>query len=477
MVARADLSRDDLLRQRRGPRRDDRHSDDDAASERARLMADLDLLAADFGEAPDQVGRYLAGLELRGVLGPADEDPIYAHLQDAVGLAFADEVFRRTDVALASPEALLAQIQADAGLGDASASPALDADPERAARTAEILAELGPALGLDTRQVVVHADADARDKTHARGLYGLMRDGEVFLDPDRYDPATATGRRLLAHESVHLAQRENHLRGARTPPSLPAAEREADTLSARFAAGQHTGAPLAALTAYDEAACGAPARRDTPDKPTPDKPKEGRTEVVHEPPVYRIVDNRVEVPTIHYKVDKDAITETEPSAQPIMKQLADTLAAYPEITKIKIEGFTSTTASAEHNLALSQRRADRARAWLKDREHVADVTIDTKGWGEDTAHLADRTEDDVENDANRRTEFTIVEVDGAAVPSGWQPTKRVLVAPGKTVVRHLDAQGNVIREEVFPDVPPHDDARPRGHDTGEGGPGRPRLGG
>ena len=331
-------------------------------------------------------------------------------------------------------------------------------DPGRARETSRLVRSFGRELGLDPARVEVHVDDAAREETSERGLLGLMRDGEVHLDPDAYNPHAPSGRALLAHELVHVAQREQHLRGAHLETDAASAELEAHELASRAAMGQALTPPTLGLPAHAEAACGPqamaeretpparPPRRETePPEPTP------TTQTVRVPPVYRIERNQIVLPPIHYRVDKDEITETSPDARPIMRQLAETLKTWPEITRIRIEGFTSTTGSEEHNRALSQRRADKTRAWLLGKEKVIGVEMDTRGWGEAADRLKIKTADEVEEDANRRTEVTIVEVDGRPAPPNWQPTRMKLVAAGQTIIRHLDADGRVVREEVIPD--------------------------
>lgn len=338
-----------------------------------------------------------------------------------------------------------------------------DDDPGRARETSRLVHSFSRELGLDPARVEVHADEAAREETADRGLLGLMREGKVYLDPDTYDPSVPDGRALLAHELVHVAQRDQQRRGANTVSDSAEAELEAHELAGQAALGQALTPPTVGLPGHVDAACGPQAmaeretppgrnpRRETEPRPEPEPEPSPTTQTVRVPPVYRIEQNQIVIPTIHYRVDKDEITETTPDARPIMRHLAETLKTYPEITKIRIEGFTSTTGTEEHNRALSQRRADKTRAWLLGKEKVAGVAMDTKGWGEAADRLKIKTADEVEEDANRRTEITIVEVDGRPAPANWQPTRMRLVASGQTIIRHLDAEGRVVREEVIPD--------------------------
>ncbi|HRE92426.1 MAG TPA: hypothetical protein PK095_25140, partial [Myxococcota bacterium] len=157
------------------------------------LLDQLEELSVDFADDPDQLGVYLADLEASGMLTPADKGLVFRRLWETMGPSFADRAFGMTSRALASSEALAADIAEDAYvniLGDraifsdeaeyarareaANALSALasalglkldvprpelrrkqqfdnisDPDTERAAKTAEVLDSLGRKLGVD----------------------------------------------------------------------------------------------------------------------------------------------------------------------------------------------------------------------------------------------------------------------------------------------------------------------------------------
>ncbi len=102
---------------------------------------------------------------------------------------------------------------------------------------APALAEVGRLLGirLDDR-----LDLDPSPRAH--GATGLVRDGRIHLDPDRWDPDSPAGRRTLAHEAVHLLQ--HRAAAAGTAPWLAAgrgmraAEAEADSVAAALVGGR-----------------------------------------------------------------------------------------------------------------------------------------------------------------------------------------------------------------------------------------------
>ncbi len=464
--------------------------------EREFMLDQLQELSTDFADNPEQIGLYLADLEVAGLLTPADKGMVFRRLWETMGPAFADRAFGMTARAVIDGDLLAAEIASDAfvdvsggratfsdpaefermreassalsalasalGLKIDVPTPELkrrpdhiqDIDPERAHKTAEVLGSLGSQLGLDTNQMDVRVDEEARAKTAGQGIWGLMTDGTVFLDPELYDPETTAGRHLLAHEVVHVAQLENRLRGANDAPDLYQAEAEADTLSAMFAETGNVGAaPLASLARYDQAACG-PREMGTPDK-EPD-PRPGKTEVEREPPIYDIVDNGWVIP-IRFKVDKDQIKDLwDETDLAMLEKAAATIKAYPQITAMDIEGHTSTTATAEYNQGLSERRANSVTQWLGSTGGVSGVAFTPVGKGEQEAREElgikdDRTSSEVT--AHRKVRFQITEVDGKAVPKDWKPTRKVISVPGKTITRTYDADGNLLSEEIVVDTP------------------------
>ncbi|MCC6620586.1 MAG: DUF4157 domain-containing protein [Deltaproteobacteria bacterium] len=113
-----------------------------------------------------------------------------------------------------------------------------DDDPLRAALTRSLAADVASQLGLSGLRVRV--DEGARALTAARGTDGVAIDGTAYLDPRAFDPTTAAGRALLAHELVHVAQAalpRPAETGAVRAEAIAAAEAEALEAGRRFAAG------------------------------------------------------------------------------------------------------------------------------------------------------------------------------------------------------------------------------------------------
>ncbi|WP_263381638.1 eCIS core domain-containing protein [Granulicella arctica] len=123
-----------------------------------------------------------------------------------------------------------------------------DEDAAREMATRHLLQELAPILGLDLSRLEVHVDSDAERRTNARGATGLAENGSVYLHPQRFDPSSRTGRSLLAHETVHTAQRQIVPHTIQdTGRAHVAAEHEAAHLARAFAERSPIQRPLSSL--------------------------------------------------------------------------------------------------------------------------------------------------------------------------------------------------------------------------------------
>lgn len=63
-----------------------------------------------------------------------------------------------------------------------------------------------PRLGHDFGRVRIHTDAEAAETTSALGAAAFTVRDDVAFAPGRFEPDTPTGRRLIAHELVHVVQ-------------------------------------------------------------------------------------------------------------------------------------------------------------------------------------------------------------------------------------------------------------------------------
>lgn len=130
-----------------------------------------------------------------------------------------------------------------AALQDARAelAPAVERSTDDAAAAWQRdAAPIAARLGLGS--VDIRADDHARAVTDAKRAEGVAHGSTVFLHPDRIAPGTDTGREVLAHELVHLAQAR--VAGTETDQDdRDAAELEAADLAPALAAGSPVRTP------------------------------------------------------------------------------------------------------------------------------------------------------------------------------------------------------------------------------------------
>lgn len=99
-----------------------------------------------------------------------------------------------------------------------------------------------PRLGYDFSRVRVHTDARAGKSAATVSALAYTVGNDIVFGPGQYSPATHSGRRLLAHELVHVIQQSQS--GPGLSPKLEiglagdCAEREADDVAARVMAGE-----------------------------------------------------------------------------------------------------------------------------------------------------------------------------------------------------------------------------------------------
>lgn len=107
--------------------------------------------------------------------------------------------------------------------------------------------------------------------------------------------------------------------------------------------------------------------------------------------------------TVQFETDSATLVE---HSKALLDAVATELKAHPEITKIRIEGHTDSTATREHNQALSTQRANAVKAYLVTKG-IAATRLTTAGLGQDKP-VADNASE-AGRDKNRRVEFHIVE--------------------------------------------------------------------
>ncbi len=106
--------------------------------------------------------------------------------------------------------------------------------------------------------------------------------------------------------------------------------------------------------------------------------------------------------------------EILPSSDSLMAQIADVLMRNPQIHKVEIQGHTDNRGAPQHNMELSQQRADSVRTWLVDHGVEAD-RLEAKGYGQTRPLVPNITP--ANRARNRRVQFIIIE-QGDSTPSG-----------------------------------------------------------
>ena len=128
--------------------------------------------------------------------------------------------------------------------------------------------ELGSKLGVSLDDVRVHDDEGAAARAGKLGALAYTTGDDIHFADGKYDPSSDEGKRLLAHELVHVKQQRG--RGRVASPTVSeagsAVEREADRVADAAVAGVQTGAP--SLQVHETAASGTISKKD-------EAPKEG----------------------------------------------------------------------------------------------------------------------------------------------------------------------------------------------------------
>jgi outer membrane protein OmpA-like peptidoglycan-associated protein len=102
--------------------------------------------------------------------------------------------------------------------------------------------------------------------------------------------------------------------------------------------------------------------------------------------------------------------EILPDSDALLSEVADVILRHPEITQIEIQGHTDNRGSHDHNMDLSQRRADSVRDWLV-RAGVQAERLTTRGYGPDVPLVPPITA--ANRARNRRVQFMIQQQTGA----------------------------------------------------------------
>jgi outer membrane protein OmpA-like peptidoglycan-associated protein len=180
------------------------------------------------------------------------------------------------------------------------------------------------------------------------------------------------------------------------------------------------GASFGGCQCSSEAKMGNQMEAKNPEPPPPPPPSAPAPAPTQDaPPVVRTVKNvtlegnKVQIPgELEFDIDKSTIKKS-PQSIDILNTLVAFLKENPNVTKLRIEGHTDNTGTADHNKKLSNDRAASVAKWLAE-NGVDSGRLHTIGFGRDKPLVPN---DSPQHKAqNRRTEFHVEEIDGKPAP-------------------------------------------------------------
>jgi len=129
-------------------------------------------------------------------------------------------------------------------------------------------------------------------------------------------------------------------------------------------------------------------------------------------PMLRVTAERIEIPErVEFTPNQDVILS---QSEPLLKQVAATIVANPQLTKLAVVGHTDSTGSAVKNLELSKRRAASVGRYLV-KQGVGIQRLDAWGCGATLPVAPNDT--DAGRQTNRRVEFRIATPAAGLPPS------------------------------------------------------------
>lgn len=266
---------------------------------------------------------------------------------------------------------------------------------------AELRAYFEPRFGQDFSHVRVHADAAAATAARSVQAQAYTVGSDVVFGSGQYAPATAQGRRLIAHELTHVVQQ-----------GAGAAARGAPTV-------QRYKDP-AAVDACPATAGGIPVQAG-------------------QPTLSAFITGSAKLTAAHL-VQLNQV-KTELQGKPLTA--ADTLL---------LVGHTDAVGTEERNQQLGQQRADSVQAWIQKNIGTA-AQIKTASMGESSPAVATKDPEHTEVAANRRVEIYVQRCTPTAAPAqAPAPVVKPATPPGPRVGPLADPPGPAIG----PDAPSTD---------------------
>jgi len=155
--------------------------------------------------------------------------------------------------------------------------------------------------------------------------------------------------------------------------------------------------------------------------------------------------------------DRDTIKrESEPTLMRLLQFLID----HPEVSRLRVEGYTDDRAGVEYNQDLSARRALAVCDWLVD-HNIDNLRLVAIGFGKLESKFIAPNDIAAGRAENRRTEFHVHEINGAAFAPG-DPLK------GGQVLTVLSQEERYrLKHPPKPDIPPIKPFHPTGNETHE----------
>jgi outer membrane protein OmpA-like peptidoglycan-associated protein len=177
---------------------------------------------------------------------------------------------------------------------------------------------------------------------------------------------------------------------------------------------------MGVASSFAGCSCGAEAKLgnteakapEPPPPPAPEPPPpvvEKETQTIKAVGKAKIVNDEIQIPgKVHFEFNKSAVKEDAETLE-VLNTLVDVLKENPNITKLRVEGYTDDKGKSDYNHKLSQARAEAVAKWLAA-HGIDESRIATHGYGEE--HPVAPNDTDANREQNRRTEFKLWEVEG-----------------------------------------------------------------
>lgn len=147
-----------------------------------------------------------------------------------------------------------------------------------------------------------------------------------------------------------------------------------------------------------------------PEPPPPPPPEPAKPVAIKAVGKAKVENNEIKIPgKIQFDFDKATLKDTKETKE-ILQTVADVMKENKAITKLRIEGHTDDKGGTEHNVKLSQDRAQAVADWLTTKGGVEKDRVTTIGFGE--ARPMAPNDNDPNREKNRRTEFKVWQVEG-----------------------------------------------------------------